>query len=244
MYTTSLLTIFLTLLSSTPNTVADPIDTLCGQYQTASTSVFTLNNNLWGESAGSGSQCTYLDYDSGNTISWQTEWTWSGGSSNVKSYSNAGINIGATQLSSITSMPSTWSWSYTGNSLVGDVSYDAFVSSVPSTTAAHDFEVMVWLAQLGGAQPIGYGTPIASPTINGITWNLYEGTNGWTVFSFVATSQVNDFSGDVNAFFTYLIDNQGMPAGYYLQTLQAGTEAFTGSDAWFTVSPYTLSVNT
>lgn len=134
--------------------------------------------------------------------------------------------------------------SYSGDSIVADVSYDAFISSSDSTSAAHNYEVMIWLAALGGAEPIGYGTPVASPTIDGVTWNLYEGPNTWTVFSFVATSEVTDFSGDVMNFFNYLIDNFGVPSDYYLQVIQAGTEAFTGSDAWFTVSPFTLDMNT
>lgn len=103
---------------------------------------------------------------------------------------------------------------------------------------------MIWLAALGGAEPIGHGTPIASPSIGGVTWNLYKGTNTWTVFSFVATSKQTDFSGNILNFFTYLIDHEGLPSNHYLQTIQAGTEAFTGSGAWFTVSPYTLSMAT
>jgi xyloglucan-specific endo-beta-1,4-glucanase len=134
--------------------------------------------------------------------------------------------------------------SYTGNSIVADVSYDAFISSSDSTSANHDYEVMIWLAALGGAEPIGYGTPIATLSIDGVTWNLYKGPNTWTVFSFVAEDWQTDFSGDIMNFFNYLIDNEGLPSYYYLQTIQAGTEAFTGSDAWFTVSPYSLSLNT
>lgn len=133
--------------------------------------------------------------------------------------------------------------SYTSDgTVIADVSYDAFIASDPSA-ANPDYEVMVWLAALGGAQPIGYNnnSPIATVTIGGTSWNLYKGTNSWTVFSFVATSQVNDFSGDMMDFFSYLIDNQGLPEHYYLQFIQAGTEAFTGSNAWFTVSPYSIS---
>lgn len=103
---------------------------------------------------------------------------------------------------------------------------------------------MVWLAALGGAQPIGHSSgPIASPSIGGYTWDLYKGTNSWTVFSFVSKNEINEFSGDINEFFTYLIDNEGVSSSYYIQTIGAGTEAFTGSDAWFTVSPYTISLN-
>lgn len=44
--------------------------------------------------------------------------------------------------------------------------------------------------------------------------------------------------------FTYLIDNHGLPSDHYLQTIGAGTEAFNGTRAWFTVSPYTISLST
>ena len=135
--------------------------------------------------------------------------------------------------------------SYTGTSIVADVSYDAFISLSDSKTAAHNYEVMIWLASLGGAEPIGYGSgPIASPSIDGVTWKLYKGPNTWTVYSFVATSQVTNFSGDIMNFLNYLINNDGLPSSYYLQTIGAGTEAFTGSSAWFTVSPYTIQLNT
>jgi xyloglucan-specific endo-beta-1,4-glucanase len=46
------------------------------------------------------------------------------------------------------------------------------------------------------------------------------------------------------SFFTYLIDNYGLPSDHYLQTIGAGTEAFNGTRAWFTVSPYTISLST
>lgn len=119
--------------------------------------------------------------------------------------------------------------SYTGDSLLADVSYDAFLFSEASTTGAHDYEIMIWLSALGGAEPIGYGTPIASPTIGDYTWDLYEGTNTegtntWTVFSFVAPSEITDFAGDINDFFTYLIDYNGVSSSEYLQTIGAGTE--------------------
>lgn len=134
--------------------------------------------------------------------------------------------------------------SYTGSGIGADVSYDAFISSTESTTATHDYEVMIWLAALGGAEPLGCCNTIATPTIGGVTWNLYKGYNTWTVYSFVATIEQTDFSGDAMDFFTYLIDYEGVPSNYYLQSIAGGTEAFLGENAWFTVSPFSLSVNT
>jgi xyloglucan-specific endo-beta-1,4-glucanase len=136
--------------------------------------------------------------------------------------------------------------SYSGSDVVADVSYDAFITSTDSTDTTASYEVMIWLGALGGAGPIsstGY-TPIATPVIGGITWNLFKGPNTWTVFSFVASTQQNDFSGDVMDFFNYLIDNQGVPSDYYLESIQAGTEPFIGSNALLTVSPFSLSLNT
>jgi xyloglucan-specific endo-beta-1,4-glucanase len=132
--------------------------------------------------------------------------------------------------------------SYTGSNIVGDVSYDAFLSSQADLSAPHDYEIMVWLAALGGAEPIGYTNLIASPNIGGVDFNLYAGPNGWTVYSFVATSQQNNFNGNIMDFFNFLIDHEGLPSSYYLQVLQAGTEAFTGEGAEFTVSPYQIQL--
>lgn len=49
-------------------------------------------------------------------------------------------------------MPSTWSWTYTGDDIVADVAYDLFTSS--TADGDEEFEIMVWLGALGGAGPI------------------------------------------------------------------------------------------
>ncbi|KAF7966052.1 hypothetical protein HWV62_40266 [Athelia sp. TMB] len=59
-------------------------------------------------------------------------------------------------------------------------------------------------------QPVGSqittGTSIA-----GTTWNLWSGPNSnWHVYSFVATSQINDFNVDLKAFFDFLVANEGV----------------------------------
>lgn len=49
-------------------------------------------------------------------------------------------------------MQSSWSWSYDGSDVVADVAYDMFTSS--TSGGSEEFEIMVWLAALGGAGPI------------------------------------------------------------------------------------------
>jgi len=87
---------------------------------------------------------------------------------------------------------------------------------------------MIWLAALGGAGPISStGKVVATPTIAGHKWNLYEGPNGaTTVYSFVAASEVTGFKGDLKAFLQYLVQNEGLSAEQYLTSVGAGTEPF------------------
>jgi xyloglucan-specific endo-beta-1,4-glucanase len=117
---------------------------------------------------------------------------------------------------------------YTGSSIVADVSYDMFTSATSGGSDA--YEIMVWLAALGGAGPISStGSAVATVTIDGVSFKLYSGKNGsTTVFSFVATSEATSFSGDILNFFKYLEEYQGLSSSQYLLSIGAGTEAFTG----------------
>lgn len=71
----------------------------------------------------------------------------------MKSYPNVVVDDSNQQISKISSMASKWSWTYTGSNIVADVAYDIFTSSKAGSETP-EFEVMVWLAALGGAGPI------------------------------------------------------------------------------------------
>ncbi|ORY59949.1 endoglucanase A precursor [Pseudomassariella vexata] len=231
------------LATPTP-TIEKRASTYCGQWDSATTGAYIVYNNLWGEAAAtSGSQCTTLTGLSGSSLVWSTSWTWAGGPYNVKSYANVVTSIASKQLSAISKLPSTWKWSYTGTSIIANVAYDLFTSSSASGNA--EYEIMIWLAALGGAGPISSsGSAIATVTIEGVSWSLYKGVNGqMTVFSFVASSQQTSFSGDINSFVKYLTGNQGMPTSQYLLSAGAGTEPFTGSNAVLKTSAYSFSLS-
>lgn len=102
---------------------------------------------------------------------------------------------------------------------------------------------MIWLAALGGAGPISAtGSPIATVTLAGSSWKLYNGKNGqMNVYSFVAVNTVQSFKGDVMEFVNYLTSKQGMPKSQILQSIGAGTEPFSGNNAVFTTSAYSMS---
>ncbi|KAI9810721.1 MAG: hypothetical protein M1827_006059 [Pycnora praestabilis] len=217
-----------TAVYAVPTKTLNKRASMCGQWDSTTTGNYILYQDLWGESAASsGSQCSSLNCFAGNTIAWSTSWSWAGGSSSVKSYANAVVKMTSKELGSLTTIPTTWKWGYTGSSIVADVSYDSFLGTTP--TGAASYEVMIWLAALGGAGPISStGQPIAWPTFGGVSFSLYKGPNGaTTVFSFVATSEQTNFRGDLMNFYEYLETNQGVSSSQYLQSIGAGTEPFT-----------------
>ncbi|AEO68296.1 c396e94d-c968-42cc-96f7-73d53db5c633 [Thermothielavioides terrestris] len=220
--------------------------TLCDQYGYWSGNGYEVNNNLWGESAAtSGSQCTYVDGSSSGGVQWHTTWTWNGGDNNVKSFAYSGRQITKGQkISSISSIQTSVSWSYSNTNIRADVAYDIFTAADPNhSTSSGDYELMIWLAKYGSISPIG--SSVGTVNVGGRSWDLWVGYNGaMKVFSFVAPSPVTSFSANVKDFFNYLQNNQGFPASSQnLLTFQIGTEPFTGGPATFTVSQFSANVS-
>ena len=105
---------------------------------------------------------------------------------------------------------------------------------------------MVWLGVFGGVSPLsnnGYPpTPTATPTIGGVAFNLIVGTNGaTTVYSFTAQTNATNFNGNLLLFYQYLETNEMLSSAQYLQSIQAGSEVFTGSGAELLTTGYTIS---
>ncbi|KAJ7054102.1 glycoside hydrolase family 12 protein [Mycena amicta] len=249
-----------TLLLLLPFITAAPVEerataidtgTHCGQWDTVVVTPYTLFLDQWGLSgASSGSDCATLATLSGTTLAWKTTWNWVGGTG-VKSFTNINLNTGINkQLSAIKTIPSVWNWSQSSTgTVVADVAYDLFTSSTSGGSAVN--EIMIWLANFN-AGPIsavydssGQPVPVATNvSLGGHTWNLYQGSNGSNeVFSFLPTSgTITAFNADINLFLKYLTTNRGVSTAQFLTTLQAGTEATSGS-ATLTTSAYSAVIN-
>lgn len=97
--------------TSPASPLAARADESCDSYASWTEGSYTIYHNNWGaSSATSGSQCTTVDSVTNDDAVWSTSWTWAGGSSSVKSYSNVALIDVNKQLSAVSSIPSTWDW--------------------------------------------------------------------------------------------------------------------------------------
>ncbi|HZR40058.1 MAG TPA: cellulose binding domain-containing protein [Ktedonobacteraceae bacterium] len=225
---------------------------VCNNGSTITMGKYWLNSNLWGANTGSGSQCIWDTSISGSNIAWGTSWNWTGQANSVKSYdssvlgwhwgwmnSNTGLPI---QLSSNQSVQTSWSYNLTQTTPGGiDVSYDTWLSPNPNLGNANPSdEVMVWLYHGGGVQPVG--SRQTTVTIDGTSWDLWQGSTSWQVYSFVRTSNTSSQSLNLMDFYQYLI-SRGLSSSKYLLSVESGTEIFTGAGQLNTTS-YSTNVGT
>lgn len=213
---------------------------VCNEGESITMGKYWLNSNLWGAHTGAGSQCLWSNSMNGSGIAWGTSWEWTGQADAVKSYNCAvlgwhwgwklpdtGLPI---QLSANQSVRTSWSFDLSQTTPGGiNVSYDLWLSTDPHLGNANATdEVMIWLYNSGGISPVG--TKQVAATIEGIDWDLWEGSvsGGWMVHSFVRTTNTSSQSLNLNEFFDYLI-SRGLDRSKYLISVEAGTEVFTGA---------------
>jgi hypothetical protein len=224
-------------------------DSTCAAYGTITQGKYWINNNLWGQSSGSGWQCVWNTYTSGNTTGWGTNWSWSGQSNSVKSYSSSVLgwhwgwrlqNTGLpTQLSANRNVNSGWTYRVANNGAATmNVAYDLWLHTQSNPTWEHNpsDEVMIWLYRTGGAGPVG--TRQATVNIAGTNWDLYRGNIGWNVFSFVRTANTSSATLNLRDFLNHLVSRGWVSNGKYLTSVQAGTEVFIGTGRLDTDSYY------
>lgn len=119
---------------------------LCGQFDYHASNGYYVNNNAWGSGSGQGEQCTHIDNIGDVGVGWHTDWSWSGGENNVKSYPYSGRELSSKKLvSDIGSLPTKAEWAYNGDSIRADVAYDLFTAADPNhETSSGDYELMIW----------------------------------------------------------------------------------------------------
>ncbi|KAG5922133.1 hypothetical protein E4U53_003724, partial [Claviceps sorghi] len=112
------ITASLALAGLTASALATPLDiskragqSFCSIFGTTTAGPYTLYHNNFGSgAASSGQQCTTFSPLQGDSVAWSTTWSWQGGPSSVKSYSNVGLAHVNRRVSDVKSIPSRWSW--------------------------------------------------------------------------------------------------------------------------------------
>ncbi|KAG1695097.1 hypothetical protein DVH05_020739 [Phytophthora capsici] len=217
----------------------------CGRDDFKVVGDYTVYNNLWGEDNDkTGGQCTEVTGSSGSSVSWKTKFNWAGDNWQVKSYANAALKFTPKQVSAISSIPTSIDYTYTFDGhIIANVAYDLFTSS--SANGEIEYELMVWLAALGGPWPLtDSGKPIKTVKIGGVEFDLFQGMNKKVkVFSYVAKKTAYKFSADLKKFFNELPANNTLPQEQFLVKLEAGTEPFQGKNGEMIVKSYSSKVN-
>jgi hypothetical protein len=207
--------------------------TLCDQY--ASTTIdngaYIVQNNRWGTSA---TQC--LDVSStGFTMTKQEGVNPTNGA--PTSYPSAywGCHYGncTTGFSPIPANSSTFTGLRTSTSMSypaggnWDAAYDIWFDPTARTNGQNTgAEIMVWLNHSGPPQPIG--SKVATVSLAGGTWDVWEGNVGWNVVSYVRTAGTGSASFAVSTFFDDALARGYASRSWYLTSVQAGFEPWSG----------------
>jgi hypothetical protein len=222
-------------------------ETACNAYATMMMGKYRLYNNLWGQNSGSGWQCMWNVSSSGSTIAWGTNWNWTGQNNSVKSYTSAvlGWHWGGSQAntglplqqSSRKNIYTRWNYRLTQhNANALNVAYDIWLHNTanPGPNGTPSDEVMLWLTRSGNIHPVG--NKQATLTVEGSTWDLYEGRSNWQVHTFVRTSGTSSVSVNLKAFLNVLVARGTLSNTKYINGIEVGSEVFTGSGQLDTTS--------
>jgi hypothetical protein len=115
------------------------------------------------------------------------------------------------------SYPATGQW---------DAAYDIWFDPTPRRDGQNTgAEIMVWLNHAGAPQPVG--SRVATVSLAGGTWDVWEGNIGWNVVSYVRTAGTGSVSFPVSTFFNDAASRGYAQRAWYLTSIQAGFEPWT-----------------
>jgi hypothetical protein len=214
---------------------------------------YWVNNNEWGVSGSgtTGQSCIWGSCQTGDLVAWGTQWNWTAGTNGVKTFASLvfgwqwGWKVSGTglpiQISSGSALNCGWAYNLAQTSSRFDVAYDTWLHDIPNpgSTSTPNEEVMIWLYRAGGASPIG--TRVAtSVSLAGTTWDLYQGPGGssWPVSSYVRTASATTAVMNLMVFYDDLVSRGWIPNTRYVSSVQAGTEATSGSNTLTTTGFY------
>ncbi|WVK87601.1 cellulose binding domain-containing protein [Dactylosporangium sp. AC04546] len=123
-------------------------------------------------------------------------------------------------------LQSSVSMSYPGSGQ-WDAAYDIWFDPTPRTDGQNTgAEIMIWLNHAGAPQPVG--SRVATVNLAGGTWDVWYGNIGWNVISYVRTQGTGSLNFAPATFFNDTVSRGYAQTSWYLTSLQAGFEPWTG----------------
>lgn len=206
---------------------------MCGQYATRTIHAgrYVIQNNRWGTAAAQCLRATSTGFvitrqdgkvstgghpASYPSVFWGCHYgTCSKGFAPVRANSKAFTRL-RTSVAANVSATGSWDASY-------DIWFDPTARRTGQNTGA---EIMVWFAHTTPPQPLG--SYVGRARIAGTTWNVWHGTNGWSVVSYVRASKSAAASFPVSAFYADAVRRGFAKRTWYLTSVQAGFEPWRG----------------
>lgn len=205
------------------------------QWGKAVVGAYIVQNNLWNDKVP-GSQCINVT-DSGFAITKQTgSAPTNGGPASYPSIyigchhaenpskCSPGTNL-PMQIKSIEKAETSITLKYVGGATY-DASYDIWLDPQPKITGVDKQEIMIWLNKQGSIQPVG--SAVGNATIAGRNWQVWSGSNGADVISYVAPSAIPNMTFDALDFVADVVKRGKITNDFYLTSIQAGFEPWQG----------------
>ncbi len=123
-----------------------------------------------------------------------------------------------------------------------DVAYDIWFNQTATTPGQpNGAELMVWINHNGLPQP--FGSKVATTTVDGVSYDVWFGNQGWNTISYVRTSPTASVTGlDIDDLTADALSRAYIQNSWFLIDVEAGFELWQGG-AGLATNSFSVNVN-
>lgn len=208
---------------------------------------FTVSSNIWNPDAATGyRQCTGATIlSSGGVANAEFDWNFTSTNSDVKSYPNLQFGqqnafhpsttsllpVAIATMPDLTVTGTITTTCATAAPCYFDTGFDVFFSKTAKPLNQIEGELMI-ITGYNFAQPLG-GWAVTNVSIGGASFNvrhfqMKSGAGSWPYVAYYATSPITRIHLNIKDFVTDAVKRGYIPASYYVDMVEIGTEALSG----------------
>ncbi len=209
--------------------------TLCAsQTAPVAGAAYTVQNNEWGSSAP---ECINTDGNTDFTVANSSIANSTSGAPGGYASIYKGCHWGSCTPASgfpvqVSAMhpglvTSSWNTTQPGTGAY-DVAYDIWYNQTATTPGQpNGAELMIWLNHNGPVQP--FGSKVATTTVNGVSYDVWFGNQGWNTVSYTMTSPTTSVSAlDIDGLTADAASRGYIQPSWFLIDVEAGFEMWQG----------------